>query len=199
MNRTSIINYYLDLVASPKSYLEIGVRNKNNNFNKIRADHKDGVDPARRTRCNYVMTSDKFFSNNTIKYDLIFIDGLHLYEQVYRDIISSLKFIKEDGVIVMHDCNPNSEWIQRDYDIDNIRGGWCGTVWKAFVRIRSEREDVEMFVIDVDFGVGILKPNRKQELFKCSENIYDYNVFNKYRREALNLISYEDFKKGMLD
>jgi SAM-dependent methyltransferase len=76
-----------------------------------------------------------------------------------------------------------------------MEGGWCGTVWKAFVRIRSERDDLEMFVVDTDHGVGVLKSNGKQKKLQCPEDIYTYNVFNQYRKEILNLISVEEFKK----
>jgi len=187
MIRTDIINYYLDRAASPKFYLEIGIRNLNDNFDRIRADHKDGVDPNPACKSNYVMTSDVFFSRNTTSYDLVFIDGLHSDEQVTRDILSSLKFIKDKGTIVLHDCNPPTERSQK------LRLN--GTVWKAFVKFRMEREDLEMFVIDTDCGVGVIKPNSKQKNFQCAEDIYNYKIFNKYRKEALNLISIDEFKK----
>jgi hypothetical protein len=140
------------------------------------------------------MTSDEFFMQNSIKYDVIFIDGLHLYEQAYKDVKSSLGILKENGIIIMHDCNPSSEWLQREYDTQ-VPGGWCGTVWKAFVRLRMEREDIEMFVVDTDHGVGVLNPNGRQKIYQCIEDIYNYNVFDKNRVEALNLISVEEFKK----
>ena len=190
MNRTEVINSYLDKVYSPKSYLEIGVRNLSNNFNAIRADIKDGVDPDPNSKCNYVMTSDEFFKLVDAKYDVVFVDGLHLQDQAYRDIVNSLKSLKKNGVLVIHDCNPPTKYHQRDHG----KREWNGTVWKAFVQLRCERKDLEMFVVDADWGLGIIRPNRNQKLFKCSENIYDYDVFSKHRKEALNLISVEEFK-----
>ena len=187
MLRSDIINYYLDKMSSPKSYLEIGVRRKNENFDLIRSDIKDGVDPCVKSRCNYTMTSDDFFSQNSKKYDLIFIDGLHSKEQVYKDIISSLKSLTKNGIIIAHDCNPPKVRSQ------HLR--FNGTVWQTIVGLRMEREDLEMFVIDTDCGVGIIKPNGTQKLFQCSENIYDYQIFSKYRKEALNMISVDEFKK----
>ena len=38
------------------------------------------------------MTSDEFFKQNEDTYDVIFIDGLHTSDAVYRDINNSLKF-----------------------------------------------------------------------------------------------------------
>ena len=189
MNRTDIINYYLDKINEYKKYLEIGVRDKGN-FNKINADHKDGVDP--NYDVNYKMTSDDFFKINKIKYDLIFIDGLHLYEQAYRDIINSLNSLTDRGLIIVHDCNPPSEWHQREH---NFKGQWNGTTWKAFVKIRCERSDLRSFVVDTDWGVGVINPKGVQKLFSCNEDIYDYNVFQKYRKEALNLLTLEEFYK----
>jgi hypothetical protein len=39
------------------------------------------------------MTSDEFFEINKSTYDIIFIDGLHIDEQVERDIINGLKIL----------------------------------------------------------------------------------------------------------
>jgi hypothetical protein len=198
MDKADIINYYLKKFQHPKSYLEIGIKNKEGNFNKIQADHKDGVDPDHNSKCNYIMTSDKFFAKNTTKYDLIFIDGLHTYEQAYKDVISSLRFLKDHGIIIMHDCNPENEFLQREPGTKSgwMEGGWCGTVWKAFVRIRSERDDLEMFVVDTDHGVGVLKSNRIQKKLQCPDNIYTYKIFDQYRKEVLNLISVDEFLRS---
>lgn len=203
IKRTDIINYYLGLRPSPKSYLEIGVRNTADNYNHIAADNKDGVDPNPECLCNHIMTSDEFFRSNTKKYDVIFIDGLHLYDQAYKDATNALGALKEGGIVIMHDCNPTKE----EHQVEVYRGGtWNGTVWKAFVRMRVERDDLEMFVINADWGVGVIKPNKGQEVFDCYENIYenvvfapldiyDYKVFDKHRKEALNLLSVEEWRK----
>ena len=193
MNRTDIINFYLDRISSPKFYLEIGVSNPANNFDKIRADIKHGVNPPNKIyQYTHTMTSDEFFSINKCKYNVIFIDGLHTFEQSYKDFLNSEKFIKENGVIVMHDCNPTKEDDQLEKAVDRT---WTGTVWKTFVKLRCERDDLEMYVIDCDWGVGIIKKG-KQKLFKLNENIFDYEIFDKYRKDALNLINIEDWKKN---
>ncbi|MEC8678539.1 MAG: hypothetical protein VXX85_06775, partial [Candidatus Margulisiibacteriota bacterium] len=51
---------------------------------------------------------------------------------------------------------------------------------------------LEMFTIDTNFGVGIIR-NGEQKLFNSSENIFDYNIFKKNLRMALNLISKNDY------
>lgn len=51
-----------------------------------------GVDPVEG--CTHRMTSDEFFANNTAKFDVIFVDGLHTAIQVYKDIHNALKILK---------------------------------------------------------------------------------------------------------
>ena len=92
-----------------KEYLEIGCF-KNENFDKINITNKIGVDPV--SGGTHRVSSDDFFLKNTKKFDLIFIDGLHTYDQVKKDINNSLGFLKENGVILIHDCLPRKIWYQ---------------------------------------------------------------------------------------
>ena len=55
-------------------------------------------------------TSDNFFNKNQNMFDLIYIDGNHLFDFVKRDITNSLKFIKQDGIIVLDDYNVVGWW-----------------------------------------------------------------------------------------
>ena len=63
------------------------------------------------------MTSDEFFSQNKETFDLIFIDGLHIHEQVLKDIDNSLNVLNENGVILLHDCLPAKIWHQTIHSI----------------------------------------------------------------------------------
>ena len=42
------------------------------------------------------------------RYDLVFVDGLHIADQVERDIVNSLAALAPGGMVVLHDCNPKS-------------------------------------------------------------------------------------------
>ncbi|CAM3663408.1 class I SAM-dependent methyltransferase [Flavobacterium gelidilacus] len=204
--RTEIINFLLS--KNNDNYLEIGVRNPNDNFNQIIAKNKYSVDPGVEFKTNPVdfkMTSDVFFQkltnndilNNEIKFDVIFIDGLHLADQVDRDILNALKFIKDDGFIVLHDCSPPSEWHAREdfkYSHTPACGAWNGTTWKAFLKWRFN-PDVNSCCIDSDWGVGII--SKKQEIGKKIEaenTFFEFNMLDKNRKKFLNLISFESFK-----
>jgi hypothetical protein len=184
-NRSDIINYLIEKNGY-KRYLEIGVRD-NKNFNRIKATHKDGVDPA--GKCNYIMTSDKFFATipDTQVYGIIFIDGLHLKDQVLRDVNNSLKHLDENGTIVMHDCNP----IAKEHAMAKQKvNTWNGTVWEAFVELRMTRKDLFMCTVKKDTGCGIIRRG-EQDLFKRQKMSFEF--FNKNRKEILNLITAEEF------
>ncbi len=73
-------------------------------FSKIKIEKKIGVDPVSGGTIRD--TSDNFFKKNNKKFDIIFIDGLHEYDQVKKDINNSLLFLNDNGVIFLHDCMP---------------------------------------------------------------------------------------------
>ena len=75
---------------------------------------KLAAEKARATRY-FETTSDAFFENETAflerrRVDVALIDGLHTYEQVVRDVENTLRYLRDDGVIFLHDCNPRSNW-----------------------------------------------------------------------------------------
>jgi hypothetical protein len=192
MTRTELINGLIKKYNF-KTYLEIGVNTQSQpGYNWVGVDIpvKHGVDPNVDT--TYRMTSDEFFDNHiSQKYDIIFIDGLHLFEQVYRDIINSLNHLVDGGIIVVHDCNPITEITQRR---ERASDSWHGDVWKSIVKLRIEDPNIDICTVDTDEGCGIIKKGF-QELLKISEgtNINDYSFLENNRKEALNLISVNEF------
>ncbi len=108
--RTDIINH-LAKKNKGSRYLEIGI-GTGGNFESVCLPFKVGVDPKWSPLVSHVMTSDEFFSQNKTYFDIIFIDGLHHAEQVYSDIINSLKFLNLGGYIVCHDMCPSREGTQ---------------------------------------------------------------------------------------
>ena len=65
-----------------KSYLEIGCDN-DENFSRISIKNKIGVDSLKGGTLR--MTSDEFFKINKDYFDIIFVDGLHTYEQTIKN------------------------------------------------------------------------------------------------------------------
>lgn len=161
--------------------------------------NKDGVNPFPGgeiggcvvPEINYEITSDDFFSyHGKTMYDIIFIDGLHHSNQVDKDIENSLKFLKQDGFIILHDCNPPEYEIQL---VPRQTGIWNGDVWKSIVKLRCQRPDLEVSVVDTDWGIGIVRRGGQKllsyELNKC----LDWNFFDVNRDEILNIISVGEF------
>jgi hypothetical protein len=210
--RSEIINFLLASIGNEgTTYLEIGVRNPEDNFNKIISKKKISVDPGIEFKANPVdfkMTSDDFFKeikngnilSEDIKFDVVFIDGLHLAEQVERDINNSLNYIKDDGFIVLHDCNPPTEFHSREsfsYYMSPAKYYWNGTTWKAFFKFRQNRE-LYSCCINSDWGIGVISKNSNLGKPTMVRNpYYEYHILNEQRSESLNLIDYEVFKSKL--
>ncbi len=121
------IQSYIDMFYA-KTYLEIGVEN-GNTFLNLDVPFKMGVDPAflfdtslyaNPNAFFYPETSDVFFEklperiaplqglyhNRPFKFDVIFIDGLHTFEQTLRDFENSLAYAHEDTIWIIDDTVP---------------------------------------------------------------------------------------------
>ena len=196
-NRTDLLNF-LVVARGYRRYLEIGVRNPRGTFSRVRAAEKTGIDPAPRGKVDFRMTSDDFFAglaeaSERAEYDLILIDGLHVDEQVERDVENSLRHLAAGGAIVLHDCNPQT----RDAQMPSLgdRAVWNGTVWKAWLKLRSTRSDLTMAVVDIDHGCGLIMRGQQARypLTFTSYDELDYAVLERDRDASLNLISATEF------
>jgi hypothetical protein len=200
--RWEIINYLIKQ-NNYINYLEIGV-NDALCIRQINIPHKDGVDPYPGSEVgggifpevNYPIPSDDFFEfikDHDIKYDIIFIDGLHHSDQVDKDIVNSLKHIQSNGTIVLHDCNPPKYETQL---VPRQTGIWNGDVWKSLVKLRYSNSNITIDTVDTDWGVGIIQFGKQKLYDKVSlEQSLDYFYFDKNRDELLNIISVEEFYK----
>ena len=184
-DRSEIIQKAID-TKKYRSYLEIGCDN-DQNFNKIKIHEKYGVDPI--SGGNIRKTSDEFFSQNKKSFDCIFIDGLHEYEQVKKDIINSLEYLNDGGVIFVHDCLPRSYFEQA---VPRSQHVWTGDVWKSIVEFRGYNY-LDISVGKLDMGLGIiLKRKNSNKLSISIKNFKNlkYKEFFKNYENYLNLIHY---------
>lgn len=189
MNRTEIIQSLINKINA-KKYLEIGM-GPGDNFNNISCDYKICVDPYPMVPVTYSITSDDYFKQNNEKFDVVFIDGLHWSEQVYTDILNSLDVLNDGGYIICHDMNPHSEIIQR-YPCAQ-EGEWTGDCWRAWVKLKTERTDLNMVVVDTDYGCGVITKG-EQTLITVTEEL-NWGYFDKNKTNLLGLISISDFKQ----
>ena len=174
-----------------KNYLEIGCDN-DENFSKIQIENKIGVDPLKGGTLR--MTSDEFFKKNRQNFDIIFLDGLHTYEQTIKDIDNGLRFLNTSGVILVHDCLPKKIWNQI---VPRLYGHWNGDVWKAIVHSRTYSH-ADTYTCVADHGIGVIfnRKNKNRLIidktnFKNLKFADYYNNHNQY----MNIIRYEELEK----
>lgn len=169
-----------------KTYLEIGC-DKNQVFDKIIVDTKEGVDPNRGGTVR--QTSDDFFAADNRKWDLIFIDGLHAYEQVSRDVENAIARLNDNGTIVIHDMLPTRE---SQATLVPTEKYWLGDVWRlAFDLI--ERSDIKFNIFKFDFGCGIITKDSQVPVVITDKNeSWDFYK-NNYSR--LPLITFNEYFK----
>lgn len=190
MNRLQILQAIANKIDA-KKYLEIGVE-QGAVFSFINIPYKIGVDPDPTSAANIHSTSDNFFIDNTDFFDLIFIDGLHHADQVELDIQNSLNILNPNGHIVCHDMLPFTFEMQQ---VPRIQSEWTGDSWKAWVKLRSTRDDLDMSVVDIDYGCGIIKKGKQQLInIDCDINYMNF-ITNKY--QWMNIISLKEFQQSL--
>lgn len=180
--RLQLIQHFIEK-TNCKSYLEIGC-DKNQIWNHIDVETMFGVDPKRGG--NMRMTSDDFFEKNSHTYDVVFVDGLHEYHQVSRDVVNSLNALNDNGVIIIHDMLPRNEAMANP---DVICGGsWLGDVYKlTFDLANNPNITFKLVLIDQGCGVVVKQPNKNPSNFEKAN--WDYYVNN---WSKLPLVSYKD-------
>ena len=155
-----MIQGLLSLYERP-SYLEIGVF-KGATFVPIEAARKVGVDPnflfdadaMRAQQPNaelHSCTSDEYFGrivDPDERFDVIFLDGLHTFEQTLRDLNNAIFFLKPDGVVRVDDVIPTSwgasiKTMAESYRVKDLigelaqDGNWMGDVYRLVFYVDS--------------------------------------------------------------
>ena len=171
-------------------YLEIGC-DQNQLFSKIKIKNKVGVDPF--SGGNVRKTSDQFFLENNEKFDIIFIDGLHEYKQVKKDILNSTDCLNKGGIILVHDCMPDSLGKQA---VPRYKMQWNGDVWKAIVDLR-QNNDLEIYTCEIDQGIGVItnKMNSQPLIINKPINKIKFKDYYNNYKIYMRVITLEQFKK----
>ena len=181
---------YLVKKNNYNNYLEIGC-DQNQLFSKVNIKSKVGVDPV--SGGNIRDTSDNFFKNNKNKFDIVFIDGLHTYKQVKNDILNSIDCLNSDGIILVHDCMPDSLGKQA---VPRYKMQWNGDVWKAIVDLR-QLDNLEIYTCEIDQGIGIItkKTNSSKLIINKPINEIKFKDYFYNYKEYMRVITLDEFKK----
>lgn len=209
INRKKNVSYLEIGVLAGDTFLRIKARHK------WGVDPDFGIEPVKKARYYlknlfnvfnryYQMESNTFFDTHRellsrFGLDVVFIDGLHTFAQSLTDVQSALQYLNKNGVIMLHDCNPPSEVaaiparsIQEIQKLNppGFTGTWNGDVWKTIAYLRATRNDLHIFVIDCDFGLGVITRGTPENTLKYSaeevENL-SYRDLSHNRKSILNL------------
>jgi len=207
---------YLELLEEihhrlrPRTYLEIGV----NEGQSLRIALPDtrvvGVDPAPLLRdpgdaTVFPLTSDDFFARYDLRdvlegvpLDLVFVDGMHLFEFVLRDLINVGRYATPATTVLLHDCYPiSAETATREH----LTYLWTGDVWKIVLCLKEYCPDVAVSVVDAPpAGLGIVRHlgapasarlrDRYDEIVDRFVNL-DYSTLEADKAGLLNRIDYD--------
>jgi len=216
MHRLDLIQQLIDRRRF-RTYLEIGVSG-GGVFFRVKCRKKIAVDPnfvfnwkgklgemwrnpSNIAASYFEMTSDQFFSTMSDKtfqgrtVDVVLVDGMHTFDYALRDVINSLKYLSEGGVIIMHDCNPLTEEATCSFDEWKGRGFtgyWNGDVWKVIPYLRQARPDLDVFVADCDHGLGIVRKSGHKALETAGPDVTSFRTLGfqdlkNSREKILNL------------
>ena len=181
-HHTQLLNYLIERYGL-KSYLEIGVQNPANNFDKVKAQAKVGVDPEVKDDIRvYEGTSDDYFigygqEEDKRTYDLIFIDGDHTKEQVKRDFENSLRCLNQNGFIVIHDTLPLNEQGTR---VPRETKQWWGDVYKFAFELNLY-PGIDFCTYDFDNGCTVVwKTDKDLSIMQLPEVDYEFYLNNKH-------------------
>lgn len=101
----------------------------------------------------FQQTSDDFFASEflaamKINLSFSFLDGMHLFEFLLRDVMAAERNSIPHGVIALHDCCPyDHEMTTRDLSAVPKRA-WTGDVWKLIPILIKYRPDLRLTVLD---------------------------------------------------
>jgi hypothetical protein len=145
-------------LSAPTSYLEIGTRDGSSlaafGCDAICVDPsmrpKPGALDRARSFC-FQMTSDRFFDQVDVLtifpggVDVAFLDGMHRFEYLLRDLTNTERCCHERSTIFVHDCFPAREALTGRVS----RGAaWAGDVWKLVPILNELRGDLTLTQLD---------------------------------------------------
>ena len=121
-----------------------------------------------------------------------------------------MEHLNDDGIIVLHDCNPLREdftvvpmpdpvpWVypfEDDHSIGPFQI-YNGDVYKTILWLKSSRPDVLVNTIsDIGGGIGVVFKKPSNLIQVSSLDKLDWDVFDSNRKEYLGLIDYNEFKE----
>ncbi len=147
------------LTVGCQNFLELGLANGVNHKSMLKVvPNCVGVDIEKKFTGEiprfYQMTTDEFFEQNTEKFDIIFIDAYHKYEQVVKDFKNSIACLEDRGIIFLHDTDPYSEHMLANHIASDS--------YRMNEYIRKNHPEFDFITLPVS-SMGLSICNRKED------------------------------------
>jgi hypothetical protein len=208
-------------INSAKSYLEIGVDDGGTFFN-VDVEKKTAVDPVFKFNPEdhaahginyYEMTSDAFFaqiSDPSDRYDLIYLDGLHTFDQTLRDFCTTLSLSHSKTIWLIDDTHPHSiasaastikkSKLYRRLFRDSNRA-WYGDVYKAICAIH-DFFPLFKYATYTGHGQTVVWQERREDFEPTWNSMgkisrIGYSEFSSTKQRHLNIESENDILKKL--
>jgi len=160
------LNKIASRLSECSTYLEIGVQ-EGKTFEAVDVNFKWAVDPnplfnvhAMPPGCRLSeIPSDQFFLelSESVRFDLVFIDGLHHWEQAYRDLVNSLAHGRPGMAVLIDDTVPVDEFSAERSQAEAItkrrQSGspsriWNGDVYKILCCLSDHHPELDWMTFD---------------------------------------------------
>ncbi len=118
-----------------ESYLEFGTH-ENETISKVLCPRRYGVDlnPHEIPNVSYFkMSTQEFIRHQAEKYapySFVFVDADHSKEAVRADFFGIWRFVADEGIVVLHDTNPET--------VADTAPGLCGNAWEFARMLQAE-------------------------------------------------------------
>ncbi|MFY2860302.1 class I SAM-dependent methyltransferase [Mycobacterium sp. THU-M104] len=165
---------YLDFLTAlhthltPRTYFEVGTETGSSlalaGCDAIAVDPQFQLEVTatgnRRRTFFFQMPSDTFFATENVRQllgrpvDMVFLDGMHRFEFLLRDLIGTEAACHPRSLILLHDCVPLNprmalrQWLPGDPSEKDTAGMWTGDVWKLLPILKKYRPDLRLHVLD---------------------------------------------------
>ncbi len=212
---------YLEFLAAlhthlaPRTYLEVGTETGESlavaGCDAIAVDARfalqAGATGNRKRTFFFQMPSDTFFATEDVTrllgspVDIAFLDGMHRFEFLLRDLIGAEAACHSRSLILLHDCLPlNPRMALRQYRPGDSSEGetiyfWTGDVWKLLPILGEYRPDLRLHVLDCP-PTGLVAITRVDPTSRILADCY-YDIVDQHAASVIDNDRLRSFWEGL--
>lgn len=119
---------------STLAILEAGVKNL------VTVDPNQNAQAANEAKANgytnhelLCIRSEEFWKNNTKNFDMIYVDGSHLYKDVYSDLYEAWKVLNKKGILMIDDWDHKKNNVASDSEVEYGVSLACFEFWRDHI------------------------------------------------------------------